>query len=301
MGRRQPAIAYLYPPVPADPGVVGQPQVFAAPEDSPPSAPYTFIWAVLNEAGTEIIDLRVQPGGGVPGPVDVDGIRSIVNAAGELMAGIGDDLLDRVPAPTASGHVLTANLANATKMEWGPPSLRANQPIPDIVAPGNNVEIVSFSAPGANSMRGARIIIPSWATRLRELWVPIGTASGNVRGAVYDVGATTAAVRTRIFDGASTPAVAGWTLLGDPNMAVTGGQHLDVAAIGDNATVTFGRRTLAGGGEQALPTAVAMVNGVQYKVTWSNAAGSFTNPATLNEGAAATGVSGLVPIIARLT
>ncbi len=46
--------------------------------------------------------------------------KQIVDAAGDLLIASANDTVTRLPAPTTTGHVLTADTGEALKMEWAP-------------------------------------------------------------------------------------------------------------------------------------------------------------------------------------
>ncbi len=48
--------------------------------------------------------------------------KSIVDAAGDLLIASANDTVTRLPAPTTTGHVLTADTAEALKMKWAAPA-----------------------------------------------------------------------------------------------------------------------------------------------------------------------------------
>lgn len=83
--------------------------------------------------------------------------------------------------------------------------------------------------------------------------------------------------------------------LGDPALAVTAGDHLDLEVVFDNATAQFGRRTLVANGMSALPANFGLVNGCLFKLSWFNNAASFASPTTVAEGSA--GSNTVVPVI----
>jgi hypothetical protein len=195
----------------------------------------------------------------------------------------------------------TFNTANWTVVAVSPAAGDARydqQYPPGVCTPQGNVEIAAVNNPGLNLMGGGRVIVPRTGT-LRDLMVFIGTASGNVRGAVYDIGATTNAVRTRIWDGASTPATTGWMSLGDPALPVVAGTHLDFAVMADNTAVTIGRRSVTNS-SLVLPAGFATVGGCLFKPSWGFNPGSFASAASMTEGNAGTGFTSMWVLIARV-
>lgn len=171
---------------------------------------------------------------------------------------------------------------------------------PAIAAPGGSPEATSSTTAGAaNRMLGARVVIPRTGT-LGALYVPVNTTSGNLQGGIYDVGATTSAVRTRLWAGASTASASGWLNLGNPALAVTKGQHLDFVVQVDNNTVTVGRRTFGTTAWSQLPTGAAAVAGVEYKLGWFRDPGSYALSATLAEADANPAVAQVIVLVATI-
>jgi hypothetical protein len=91
----------------------------------------------------------------------------------------------------------------------------------------------------ANHARGFRVVIPKAGT-LKGFSIVVGGASGNCEGFILDDTPTTRQVKwssgTKVVTGSNA-----WQNLGDPNVVVTAGQHLDFCLTCDNVTATFGR------------------------------------------------------------
>jgi hypothetical protein len=163
------------------------------------------------------------------------------------------------------------------------------------ITSGNETLVATFdpmtaaqsSTQTANSLRGQRIVIPKTGN-LRDLSVFIGATSGNIEAAVYDTGEAAASTTiTRLWASGSVAAGAGntWQVIGDPNLAVTRGQHLFLTFGADNSTVTVAR----GPGNfvnAAFATYPFDLNGsgLQVRRHTFNATTAFTAPATIATG-----------------
>lgn len=172
---------------------------------------------------------------------------------------------------------------------------------PDVLAPGS-VEVAAAAATGGtNRMFGARVVVKRAGT-LHDLYCYTGVAGTNVQGAIYDVGATTNAVRTRLWAGSSVAgATAAWVNLGDPALTVTSGQHLDLAVQAADGTTTLGRRAGQTAAVSTLPAGFATVGGCLFKVGWLNTTPvSFALPTTISE-AEATNLGAYPVLIARIS
>lgn len=171
----------------------------------------------------------------------------------------------------------------------------------DVVAPGDIFSgLAGYTTFGVNQMRACRCIVPKAGT-LMDLYVNIGTVSGNVKGAVYDTGDALAGSRTALYSGGSVAAAAGWLKLGDPNIAVTAGQHLDLAVLTDNATVSIARFAAGLSNPVTLPTGFyTAAGGATPKLGWFNSVGAFTPPSAITEANANAGTTGLPFLMARV-
>jgi hypothetical protein len=160
------------------------------------------------------------------------------------------------------------------------------------------------SAIGANVLVGARVRIP-YTGRLRDLYTFVATtAAANAKAAVYDTGQSVSAKRTALWTGASV-ALPGsnnnWLSLGDPNLAVTAGQQLDLALICDNGTATFQRNSFTASNMTPLPTVFQQAGtSVRPLMAWTNNPGSFTVPATLDDATVPSGASNMFLVVGRI-
>lgn len=131
-----------------------------------------------------------------------------------------------VVASSASG------LSNSTSV--------ASFPLAAIVQTVDCRVVPGISAYGvANHAKGVRVIIPKTGT-LKGFTIWVGTASGNCEGFILD---TTATTRNVLWASGSVVVTGASSLqtLGDPNISVTAGQHIDLALTIDNITATVAR------------------------------------------------------------
>lgn len=151
---------------------------------------------------------------------------------------------------------------------------------PGLVGPAHPFLLAAGTqAIGSNTARSARVVVPKTGT-LHDLYTLVQAASGNVLGAVYKVGSP----HTLLWKGASIAAVNGVLNLGDPALAVTKGDILELMIAADNATVTVARPS-------ATVTSFPMPSGflpapgsVAAKLAASITLGSFDFPATIADG-----------------
>lgn len=148
------------------------------------------------------------------------------------------------------------------------------------------------------AIRGARVLCTAAGT-LTDLAVCIGTSSGNISAAVYDV---TGTPRNRLFTtGAIACPASGWAIVGSGSLgiSVTAGQQLEFAVTADNAVVTLNGLvgTVA---SQVFPAPYWNNGGVAKAIiVWANGAGNHPAPATLAEASMGTTTT-IVPVIARI-
>lgn len=137
------------------------------------------------------------------------------------------------------------------------------------------------------ALRGARIVAPISGT-LTGLWLPItGTATGTLRGYVFDTGQAASGQRTLLWEGAdvlpgaySAQAPA---YLGNPNLPVVRGRAYHFAAQCSDTGTTFGiRGTLVHAGHATLPAAFDE-NGLSGVTGWWSIA-----PSAMGLGAGVT-------------
>jgi hypothetical protein len=123
---------------------------------------------------------------------------------------------------------------------WGAGSLGGDaSPFDDVLVQSG---VLFYSSGGgavtlsANQCVGARLIVPRSGT-LRDLSVFIEQSSGNIEAGILNVAATT---RTRLYTTGSIPSPGtNWRTLGDPQLAVNRGDHLDVYLGVNNAVARF--------------------------------------------------------------
>lgn len=149
----------------------------------------------------------------------------------------------------ASDTAINSNQIVDKRVSVGPP--RAPQ-LPALVAPFDPRLITGNAVFTANDMRGVRCIVPRSGT-LVDFHIYVAVSSGNVKGFVWDSTVTT---RNKLWDSGSVacPTVTSWGKIGDPNIAVTAGQHIDLAFACDNGTAAFGRAVMQGAVIGFLPT-----------------------------------------------
>lgn len=170
--------------------------------------------------------------------------------------------------------------------------------VPRLVAPALfGGQIVSPST-GTNTInRGVfcRVVIPEDGV-LHGFSIYGAGAFGNVIGFVYDVGEQTPTVRTLLWQSAvQAPLTLQWVVLGDPNLQVVAGQHLDFGFVSDQGAVGFARVTSLSNLE-ILPAGIGVARGgCSARYAYTSDFGAFAPPATLAEGALA-GLS-TVPLI----
>lgn len=165
---------------------------------------------------------------------------------------------------------------------------------------GGLFPLTSSRAPGANVVYGVRITVPK-AGFLRDLAVPFNSGVGSAIVGVYDTGQATAGVRTRLWQsaGLSVTSLAVNTnhIIGDPNLAVTAGQQLDLAVQPDLATVTF--LSIAAAAPYNLPASYG--TGVIPKLKWEHSPGSTGLAATIAEADAVAGAATIIPVYFRIS
>lgn len=154
----------------------------------------------------------------------------------------------------------------------------------------------------ANTQRMMRCIVPRSGT-LVDLSIYVSVQSGNIICGVYDTGDASPGNRTSLYNTGSIacPAAGAWAVVGQPNLSVYQGQHLDIGVMADNAVATFPGQSVTTALTSALPTNsfFPCVGGAQPKLTWSRAPGSFTWNATASEAqCAASGT--VVFMVARV-
>lgn len=149
---------------------------------------------------------------------------------------------------------------------------------------------------GANGGKSLRVVVPKTGN-LRDVAVYVGVSSGNVDVGVY----STASTRAKLWSSGSVacPAANGWGIVGDPNLAVTAGQQLDLWLSCDNTTATFGRVFVTNAAQSTLPTGFWPANGAEPKIN-GQANSVFPLPSTIAE-ASITNNSYNIALIARVS
>lgn len=147
----------------------------------------------------------------------------------------------------------------------------------------------------ANSLYGQRFIAHKTG-KITAVAVYIAVSSGNLDIGIYDCAVTT---RAKLYSAGSTAVgtLNTWQVV-VPNLAVTEGDHFDVALCADNATASFGKDTVptnVGVSVGTSPMLIAPQGGGLSKIAWTIVT-SFPAPATLTESALIT-TSLLVPKI----
>lgn len=164
--------------------------------------------------------------------------EAIFNAKGDLLVGIGPDDAEILPVGT-DGKIPRASASQSKGILWTPDDGTPGPMPVDFVCPYDPMLVQnSVAVAGANQARASMIVIPKTGN-LRDLYVYVGTSSGNVEGAVYSSEAT----RSKLWSGGSIacPGASAWGFLGDPNLAVEAGDILYFVIAADNTTATFGR------------------------------------------------------------
>lgn len=177
--------------------------------------------------------------------------------------------------------------------------------VPKLVGPaitGGGFFCTTVTTTTVNQGRFHRVIVPEDGT-LHDLSIFVGSGPGNIIGCIYDCGMITSGVRTLLYSTGSV-AVSGsiaWQILGDPNLPVTAGQHLDFGFIGDNVGSGFGRFSMAAAQVERLPDGFAAgMNTVSPSFLYSVNMGAFAPLATISEGSLIQLVQ-VYPMIARLS
>lgn len=127
----------------------------------------------------------------------------------------------------------------------GGASLFANLMWPLVLDMGLTIVNASSAGFGANTnMNGLRFVVPQTGTITGVSYFVI-TQAGNVAPAILDTSATT---RNVLWNpGAIAVGAAGWQSLGNPNLAVSAGDQLDIAVGFSSATVRVAYVTNANG------------------------------------------------------
>jgi hypothetical protein len=154
----------------------------------------------------------------------------------------------------------------------------------NVIAPFHPHLISASVSLTANDARGMRMVMPRSGT-LRDFAVWIATTSGNVDVGIYDTVSGTAG---KLWSSTSTACgtVNTWQVVGDPNLVVSRGQHVDFVIACDNATAAFGRTTVpVNAALIQLPTNfMPSPQGASPKFAW-RAATSFALPGSFTEAA----------------
>lgn len=137
---------------------------------------------------------------------------------------------------------------------------------------------------GTNRVYMGRVVIPKSGI-LHNLSIDIGTSSGNVDVAIYDLGDTTPGTYTRLNSkgGVACPTGSAWQIIYDPAMPVIAGQQFAFAVGCDNTTATFGNKGV--GTMPVLPTGFPLSPGGNlFKAAgvWT-AGGTYICPSFITE------------------
>ncbi len=159
----------------------------------------------------------------------------------------------------------------------------------------------SAATNGQFNYRAFRVIIPYSGT-LRNFYIAPGLQNGNVEGVILDDTATT---RNRLWTSGSVacPAISVWTSIGDPNLSVVAGQHVDLMLGSDSATATFYRYNMMPlNAFSFLPSGVLVApGGAAGNMSWQVVRADFTGfPSTFAE-ASMVAQAGIPMILVRLT
>lgn len=156
----------------------------------------------------------------------------------------------------------------------------------------------------ANRAIGCRVIAPK-AGFIRDLYLAVGVASGNIDIGIYDTGDTTTTVRTLKGHSGSIACPTAFAntaaVVWDPGAGAipcTAGQQFEFMFSADNITATFVSGLASS--YSILPTSHWVVpGGVLPKICGLVAAGAFPLPATIAEGSYLTGNqgTGVMPFI----
>lgn len=165
----------------------------------------------------------------------------------------------------------------------------------NVIAPCHPHLMTAQTTFTANDARGVRMVMPRSGT-LRDLAIWVAIQSGNLDIGLYD---TLSGTSGKIYSSTSVacPAANAWQIIGNPNQAVTQGQHIDFVLACDNATAAFGRvGAIVNNAAVQLPTNfMVSPQGALPKTAW-RAATSFPLPTSFTE-AAKTVSGGAIPFI----
>lgn len=189
---------------------------------------------------------------GASGPQGIQGVAGAVGAAG------------------AAGSAGAAGATGAA----GPSVLPANVVVP--LSAGSPVPATAIALGSQFKAMFARCIVGKSGVLHDVSVFNGGTLGGNTNVAVFDTGDSVAGKYSPLWSSGSV-AQAGvnvWQVVGDPNIAVTAGQHLLLAAMTDSVLATFSPVALSAGtaaGSQLPASFMPVSGGALPKL-----AGSFT-------------------------
>lgn len=150
----------------------------------------------------------------------------------------------------------------------------------------------------ANDSYFARYIMPKNGT-LKDVCIYLGaTAAGTGKFTVYDDTATT---RTRLAQGSAvTLATAnGWNNLGDPDIEVWAGQHVDIGVSISDASATIGNVDVGAAAQADLPADfLAAPGGASNQLLWMKA--SNASPAATQAESGFTNTDKYLLVICRV-
>jgi hypothetical protein len=207
------------------------------------------------------------------------------------------------PAGSIAATTVQAAIEEVTAEAGGGGSTDFGAVPMDVLVPamtGNLVMVSAATSGAANMMKVNRYVVRKTGT-LKDVCVYVGgTASGNLRAAVFDVGVATTAVYTRLWDGSSVAAAANsWVNLGDPDLAVTAGDHLVLGFVTSDNVCQLGRQIILSPSAELPPGFGPAPAGTGITPVWSAGLGqgAFTSPATISDATMLGGDTAVVHII----